>query len=176
MRRNSAFKSILVVTVVVLVGFGASAFAGMYGKGQGMGLGQGQGRGYGQGMGWEGCPGYRNLTAEQRKAVDTERDAFRDATADLRRQRQQKSLELHSVLLGKPVDAEKAKSVQGEISALDAQLDQLWIDHVIKMKSIDPDFASGPMMGLGKMGPGRHLMAGGHGFHRGHGNGPFCGR
>ena len=52
-----------------------------------------------------------------------------------------------------------AISLQKEISELEAQLDQKRIDHMIKVRKIDPDTgrgfaAMGPMMGYGDQYPG----------------------
>jgi zinc resistance-associated protein len=154
-----------------LVGFGTFAFAhwnGGYGYpgwmhgGYGMG-GYGMHQGYyGMHGGYYGGPGYGyqgNLNADQIKALENEQDAFLKQTEPIRQELYAKQLALESEMAKPNSDTAKADALQKDISNLEAQLDQMHIDHLIKMRKIDPDVgrgyaAMGPMMGYGGHYPG----------------------
>ena len=89
-------KTLMVLTLVAVLGFGANAFAGWgMGYGRGMGYGPGwsnePGMGYGPGMGYDrgtgrgfGRFGYApTLSEEELKKLNDERAAFFGATKDL---------------------------------------------------------------------------------------------
>ncbi len=162
MKRNYLKMGWILAMVVLLAGMGTVAFAdwGMgYGRhhmGYGPG-GQGSGCGYGPGPGWHHRgwgSGDEDLSAEEVKKFREERDAFQEATRDLREDLHQKRLELESELAKKDPDGAKAASIQKEISDLRAQLDQKRIEHRIKMEKLSPDgnFRRGPGF-YGKKGP-----------------------
>jgi Spy/CpxP family protein refolding chaperone len=168
MNNNNTSKVLIILTVIAIAGFGAYAFAdwGMgYGR-YGMGM-HGGGMGYG-GQGYMG-----NLSADEIGALDQERAAFFKATEDLRQDIYAKELELRSELAKQNPDTQKAAKLQKEISELVAQLDRKRVEHVVKMKKINPDAGRGfmergnmrygmmgpGMMGRGMMGPG--MMGGG---------------
>jgi Spy/CpxP family protein refolding chaperone len=146
-----------VLTVVALVGIGATAFAGW-------------GRGYGRHMGWGGGPadgpgygrGYldENLTDEQIKAIEDERQAFFNETESLRETLYAKELELRAELAKENPDAQKAAEIQKEISRIESDLDQKRVVHMIKMRQINPDAGKGYARGYGR------------GSQRGYGMGP----
>jgi len=146
MFNNYKNKSIMVLSIIAILAFGAYAFADW-----GMGYGN-HGRGhYDQGMhqrGWEGS-GYGHmmgdLSEEQIKKLDKERNAFYKATEDLRQEIYQKELELRSELSKANPDAEKAASLQKNISKLEARLNQKQIDHMIAVKKINPNAGRGFM-------------------------------
>ena len=95
MKKLNVRNWVAVLTAVTLMGIGATAFAGW-------------GRGYGRHMGWGGGPtdgpgcgrGYmdENLTDEQIKAIEGERQAFFNATESLRETLYAKELELRAEL------------------------------------------------------------------------------
>lgn len=153
-------KGIIVLAVIASAGFVASAFAGW-----GMG-------GYGhRGAGWHhrgwGGPGdgsgySQNLTDEQQKALDQERQAFRNATDSLRQDLYAKNLELRSELAKDNPDAQKAATLQKEVSKLESDLDQKQLDFSLNARKIAPDAGRGYMMG------GRGGM---RGYGPGHGSG-----
>ncbi|MBU1163383.1 MAG: periplasmic heavy metal sensor [Proteobacteria bacterium] len=122
---------VIVLTIVTILGFGTNAFAQ-------------QGAGYcrnvclNQDAGQKDNCGMNNLSEEQIKAINEQRKAFFDATEDLRQKIYEKETELTSVLAKKEPDAEKAKAVQKDISDLKSQLHQKKIDHIVKMKKINP--------------------------------------
>jgi zinc resistance-associated protein len=81
------------------------------------------------------------------------------ATETIREDLCSKRLALESELAKNNPDTAKAAALQNEISKLEAQLDQMRIDPMIKVRKIDPDAgrgyaAMGPMMGCGGQYPG----------------------
>jgi len=145
--RNFTSKLLVVLTVFAVVGFGVYAFAD-----GGMGYGQHRGGWDHQGPGWShggsGCPGYGghmkgDLSDEENKKMDQQRNAFHKATKDLKQNIYQKQLELESEFAKKTLDAKKAAGIQKEISDIQAQIDQERVNHIIEMKKIDPDVGRG---------------------------------
>ena len=65
-----------------------------------------------------------------------------------------KELELRSELYKENPDVPKAKVLQKEISKLESELDQKRIDHMIKIRKLNPNAARGCMMGGYHMGYG----------------------
>jgi Spy/CpxP family protein refolding chaperone len=141
------------VHTLVMAALGFVMFSGIALAGPGMGAGHGR-----RGGGW-----MANLSQEQIDKLDAERQAFWSATADLRQQIRQKSLEQRAELAKKEPDAGRLKALQQEISALGAQLDQKEIDHLLAMRKIAPE----GFMGMGYSG----AMAGRHGDGMGMGRG-----
>jgi zinc resistance-associated protein len=154
MKNRIKTKTLMVLTIVGIVGFGAYAFADW-----GMGYGP-HGWGHqGPGMhneGWGG-QGYGNrmhdLNDEEIEKLEKERESFLNATQDLRQDVYAKKLELRSELAKKDPDTKKAAEVQTEISSLEAKIDQKRIDHMIKMRKINPK-AGRRFMSRGGMGYG----------------------
>jgi Spy/CpxP family protein refolding chaperone len=158
MKNNKTSKVILILTVIAIAGFSAYAFAdwGMgYGR-YGMGM-------YSGGMGYGGQGYMGNLSADEIGALDQKRAAFFKATEDLRQDIYAKELELRSELAKQNPDTQKAAKLQKDISELVTQLDRKRVEHVIKMKKINPNAGQGfmgrsnmryGMMGGGMMGPG----------------------
>lgn len=85
------------------------------------------------------------LSEEQIEKIQEERTAFQTATQDLRMELQSKRLALQSELAKKEPDAKAAKSLQKEISALNAELAQKRIEHILEMKKITPYAGMGLM-------------------------------
>ncbi len=152
MKRQYLKTSLVVVAALLLIGMGTLAFAD-WGMGYGrphrgmMGYGPG-GPGAWCGNGWGGYhrgPGYGwnrgNLDSEHAKKLEEARQAFFDATRDLRSSLYQKRLALESELAKKAPDAAKAASLQKEISELRAKLDQKRIEHRINMGKLLPEDA-----------------------------------
>lgn len=146
------------ILVLAMIGFGVNAFAWR---------GQGYHRGQGMMQNYQNMQNYpTNLTEEQIKAIESERQSFYTQTQDIRQQMYEKRLELMSVMSKKEPDVEKAKSLQKELSTLQSQFDEKRIDHMIQMKKICPTFEGNQMgygncpygmgqgMGYGHMGPG----------------------
>ncbi|MFH1992249.1 MAG: periplasmic heavy metal sensor [Pseudomonadota bacterium] len=161
MKNCNFAKTLMAITIAVVLGFGSTAFAGPgmgygrggYGPGMGygpqmMGPGYGMGpgmMGYGPGMG-RGFRGYGNpgdLKDEDLKKLDEQRNAFFEATKDLQNGLYEKSFELRSELAKQSPDSQKAGKLQKEISELKTQLDQKRIEHMIEMKKINPNVGRG---------------------------------
>ena len=141
MKKHLFSRMVVVGAVVVLMGFGVNAFAGM-GKGPGN-----------RGMGAASA----NLTDDQIKQMETERNAFQTATQGIRQQLNEKRLALQTELAKQTPDAATAAALQKDISDLQAQFDQKRLTHILEMKKIDPNFTEGKGMGAG-MGPGRVMV------------------
>jgi len=156
MKIKNLSKTLIVLTLVAIMGMGATAFAG---KGRGnAGYAQGgqygcDGSGYGRGYGKSRFMG--NLSEEEIAKLNEERNAFSKATQDLRQNIYQKRLELNSELAKKNPDPKKAGALQKELSGLKGQFDQKRTEHRIRMNKINS--------GFGQMGPGFGHK--GRGFH-----------
>lgn len=152
MKIKKLSKTIIVLTLVAIMGMGATAFAGK-GRGNNRYAQSGQygcdGSGYGRGWGNPGFMG--NLSEEESAKLNEERNAFFKATQDLRQNIYQKRLELNSELAKKNPDPKKAGALQKELSGLKGQLDQKRINHRIRMNKINPGFGQ---MGRGFSGRG----------------------
>ena len=135
MKPNYLNKLVIVLTVVAILGFVTNAFAqrgaGCFSEGFAK-----QGSGQNKSSMNNFC--MDKLSEEQFKAMNEQRKAFFNATEDLRQGLYEKEAELMSVLAQKKPDAEKAKAIQKEISALEATMNQKRLDHIIKMKKINP--------------------------------------
>lgn len=169
---NKTGKIFMVLAIVAVLGIAVTSFAG-WGRGHG-GYGSHMGPGYGMHRGWADGPrgyggrGYQSdLSAEDITRLDKERQAFFEATSDLRENLYQKELELRSELAKTEPDAKKAAGIQKEISNLESQFDQKRLEHRIKMRKDFP--RSGYMgQGYGHRGMGRGMQGGG-GYGRGGG-------
>jgi Spy/CpxP family protein refolding chaperone len=136
-----------VVAILAVVALSVSAYAGRGMMGYGPGDGQcmrgmgGQGRGPGYMMG--------NLTEDEAKKINEERDVFFKSTEDLRQDIYAKEMELNSELAKKNIDTDKALKLQKEISELESKFNQKRLEHMIKMKKLNPHMARGFGMGMG---------------------------
>ena len=162
--RHINFRNVLIVLAVVfLLGVGVNAFAG-WGRAH-----------YGPGPGWHhrgwGAGDYSynrgNLSEDDYKKMDEERQAFLKDTEALRQKMYEKELALRSELAKETPDAKRAAEVQKEISELMSQFDQKRLDHRIKMKEIVPYAGRGYRMGGGPMGYGMGRGSMGYGGGRG---------
>lgn len=151
MNRKHVKKSVAVLAVVAIVGMSVNAFAGKgFGRGN-WGPGDCRGGGYGA-----------NLSDEDLQQLQEQRNAFFEATSDLRQQIQQKRLALRYEMAKTDPDAARVKSIHKELSGLNAQFGEKRIEHVLEMKKLNPNAGAG-WMGAG---PGQ-----GRGWHRGSGGG-----
>ncbi len=168
-------KVFMVLAIVAGFAIAATSFAGWSrgygGDGYHMGPGYGMHRGWAEGPRGYGGAGYRgDLSDEDITKLDKERQAFFEATSDLREKLYQKELELRSELAKPEPDAKKAAGIQKDISNLESQLDQNRLDHRIKMRKVFPRFGyrgdgygpRGSGMGRG-MGRGMYGSGGGYG-------------
>jgi Spy/CpxP family protein refolding chaperone len=115
-------------------------------------LQKGMGKFHG-GMGM--APGHEALSEEQNKKLEAERTTFHNATRDLRQELKSKRFALRSELAKKEPDAKTAKALQKDISALDTELGQKRIEHLLVMKKI------APYCDMGQMGEDREGPEGG---------------
>ena len=155
MKKILTNKSLMVLTIVAILGFGAYAFAD-WGMGPGM-----MGRWGNYGPGWHhqgnGYNGYGNMMGnfsdDEIQEMNSQRNKFFKATEDLRQDLYAKQLELRSELAKENPDPKRASNIQNDISKLQAQLDQKRIDHMVEMRKINPNTGRG-FMGRGGMGYG----------------------
>ena len=170
MRFNKTGKIFMVLTIAAVLAVAATSFAG-WGRGHGgygyhMGPGYGMHRGWGQGPRGYDDQGYQSdMSDEDMANLDKERQAFFEATSDLRENLYQKELELRSELAKPEPDAQKAAGIQKEISNLECQLDQKRLDHRIKMRKDFPRSGyRGDGYGPRGRGMGRGMYGGGGGY------------
>ena len=163
-------KIFMVLAIVAVLGIAVTSFAG-WGRGHGgygyhMGPGYGMQRGWGDGPRGYGGSGYQSdLSDEDIAKLDKERQAFFEATSDLREKLYQKELELRSELAKAEPDAKKTAGLQKEISNLESGLDQKRLDQQIKMRKDFPRFGyRGQGYGPRGMGMGRGMYGGGGGY------------
>ena len=119
-------------------GYGSQMMGPGYGMGPGM---MNYGPGMGRGFRGDGYPG--DLKDEDIKKLDEQRNAFFEATKNLRNDIYEKRFELRSELVKQSPDSQKAGKLQKEISELKTQFDQKRIDHMIEMKKINPNVGRG---------------------------------
>ena len=146
-------KLIIGLTIAAAIGIGTYAFGHM---GGGYGYHDRMHGGPGMHQVYYGEPGhvYRaDLKDEDIKALDEERSAFLRATDSIRQNVYSKELELRSELYKEDPDVSKAGALQKEISELESELDKKRINHMIKMRKLNPN-VSGEFMGRYHMGYG----------------------
>ena len=152
-------KILMVGVLVAVFAIAATSFAG-WGRGGGRGWSKncwGPGAGYGpRGYGGQGYQS--NLSEQEMTKLNQERQAFFEATSDLREKLYQKELELSSELAKPEPDAQKAAGLQKEISGLESELDQKRLEHRIKMRK---DGYRGKGFGPRGRGMGRGMYGGG---------------
>jgi len=171
MKHSNLKKVIIMLAVIFLVAIGANAFAG-WGRGFYGGGGQGW---HHKGWGGYDRPGYgrSDVSEEDWKKMDQEREAFFKDTEALRQQIYEKEMALRSELAKAAPDAGKAAEIQKALSEHQGQFDQKHLDHMIKMREVNPNAGKGHMAGRGRMmdrGRG-HMMDRGRGHMMGRGQG-----
>ena len=105
-----------------------------------------------RGHGGPGGGDLENLGKDEIKKLDEERTAFFEATKGLQRKIYQKRLELASELAKEDPDAAVASGLQKEISDFKAQMAQQRLEHILRVRKINPDLGRGFWDG-GPMGP-----------------------
>jgi Spy/CpxP family protein refolding chaperone len=149
--------SIVAISIAVILSLAFPAFAEpdaprspMHGSGGGHHMMEGGGAHHGSAHGANA-----NLSEEQVKKLEEERQAYQDQNKDLRAQIFQKNLELRAEIAKLQPDPKKATELQKELSNMEAQLDRKYIDHILRIKAINPYFVIGhDMMRSGGMGHG----------------------
>ena len=156
MKRNTLIITGIAI-LISIVAFSAFAHDSEWGRGYGHMMGHDS---WGPGWhheGWRGTDyGYRmdGLSDDQIHKLGKEQELFFKATEDLRQDIYAKELELRSEFDKKNPDTMKATKLQKEISDLEAKIDQERINHIIRMRKINPNVERMPM-GRGEMGYGR---------------------
>ena len=153
MKKNSG-KLLMVLTVITIVGFSAYAFAD-WGMGSGRGGWGHHGRGWHH-RGWgESGYGYgSDLSEDEYKKLDEERQAFFKETEDLRQKIYDKELALERELTKENPDGKKAAKLHKELAELETEFEQKQIDHHLSVRKINPRMGRGYMGRGGKMGYG----------------------
>lgn len=125
------------------------------------------GRGNGQGKMGQGCGqnfNALNLTAEQKTKLEAEKTRFWNETAQTRTKIDQKEVEMQTELNKTEINREAMMEIQSQISALQADLNKLKVDHLINIRAISPELAQ-KCVNFGKGGRmgGRCMMGMGNG-------------
>ncbi len=134
---------LLIFLSMAIISIGITSYAG-----QEIGYGPDKEHGYRHGCKPESRSGlgnfcFRNLSEDEIKKANEEREAFFKTTEELRQDIYAKELELKSEIAKKDTDTGKAIKIQKEISELKSQFDQKRLDHMLKMKKINPSLARG---------------------------------
>ena len=87
----------------------------------------------------QGSRNMRNLSEDDVRKMNEERDAFFKSTEKLRLDIYMKELELNNELAKKESDTKKALSLQKEISDFESKFNQKRIEYMINIKKINPD-------------------------------------
>ena len=125
--------------------------------------------GAGSGPCWDRDQGKETLTDEQVSQLEELQESFYADTADIRHELWAKTDQLDILLNRSNPDADKAKSLQKEISDLRGQMAQKRLQRNMEARKIAPEASigrSGQWHGCGrhmKKGPGGHRKGGDHG-------------
>lgn len=170
------WKIVFITAVLtILMAAGASADRGRGGGHRGQ-MHHGSGWHHG-GHGPSGWGAFDDLSEEDIKKLEEERKAFFEDTKDLRREVYQKRLELASEMAKQSPDPARAAAIQKTISDTKARLAQKRLDHLFRVRKINPDlgmgFGGGGHMGFGRMHSGM-MGHGGYGY-RGNPDCPYGG-
>jgi len=137
------------IAIFALIGFVGFASAhdeygnrGWYG-GHMMGYGPHMGYGYGPHMGYYDTNRYSGLSDNEIEKIDKARDDFYKSTEKTREAIYQKRTELSTELAKANPDTKKLKTIQRELSKLEANLDQETLDYEVKINKIAPNAQGG---------------------------------
>jgi Spy/CpxP family protein refolding chaperone len=149
MKTNHLTKTIVILSVIALLGWSIQAFAqDNTGPGAGPRMHYKGKRGPGNQAGphWFRDP---NLSDADRAALKKEREAFFLATRDLRQELKSKRLALQSEMAKKVPNPKTAKALQAELSDLKAEMAMKRLEHQLRMKKINPyiNFGKGKRFG-----------------------------
>lgn len=148
MQRTSK-ASLIVLTLVLVLGLAGSAWAQPMGKGMGKGMGRGM--------------GMMNLTPDQAAKLFDLKEKFHTDTAGLRKQMWVKRAEMGALWKAEKPDEKAILAKQKELNALRDQLQEKRLSFVLEAKKIDPNFRGGLGHGFG-MGHGCGMGPGGMGM------------
>jgi Spy/CpxP family protein refolding chaperone len=123
----------------------------VFARGRGWGMGGRMGGFWGGGPGSCGQPdrGYGSHDPEERNTQDQREEAFYRDTGEIRNQIPTKSAELDTLLNSPNPDLEKARSLQKEISELQAKMDEKRLNHELEERKRNPEARSGRRYGWG---------------------------
>jgi zinc resistance-associated protein len=154
MKKHVTAKTIMVLITVLVMGTAGSALAyrGWGGHGRGDGECSEDGNGWKRGGEHRYGYGMENMSREDIEQMTQLRQAFFNDTKTLRSDLRSKALELQSELAKENPALETVKSLQKELSALEAQMDQKRIEHQLAMRKVNPDAGRGFEMGYGPRG------------------------
>jgi Spy/CpxP family protein refolding chaperone len=163
-KRKNMLTAIGIVLAIVVVGGWAFAH-GPRGE-----------RGYGH-HGYGGGDPYSNLTSEQREKLQAQKEKFYQDTAQLRRELQQKRLELQGLWIDPKADPEKIKAKQREVFELQSRIQEKTLEHKLATRELLPEegIGQGPWghgMGYGPHHESGHMGGHGPGAMKGYGRGP----
>jgi zinc resistance-associated protein len=149
MKRRIAMRNagIVLGTLLVISLIAVPAFAGC---GHGPGMMRGGGGGYGP---------YSNLTQEQITQLNALHQNFFKDTDKLRDDLWAKRHDLSELMEASKPDLQKAKDLQQQVSAVEAQIDQKKIEYIVSAHKIAPELGFfGLGFGFGHYRHGRHMM------------------
>ena len=145
---NNISKSMIIIGVILLAALMAyPVFAHRSGWGHGYHM-----RGYGgqqPGYYMHHDRGYGNLTPEQISKLQELDRKFYTENEKIRNDIWAKSAELNTLLNTQAPDVKKAKTIQGEINDLRAELNQNRLDYELKARKIAPNVQYGNRGGRG---------------------------
>ena len=150
---------IIAIASIAIIGIGINAFAH---GGMGWGGGGSHHRG---GMHYQGGYGNGNsdqMSPEAYKQFEQKRDAFFNATQDIRTNLFEKERDLQNELAKDEPDMAQASRIQKEISDLQAQFDQKRIEHMVEMRKLNPNAGRGYRSGSSMMGSRGSMMGSGN--------------
>lgn len=164
MKTTRITKTLITVSIILLVSSTVAFANGGYGRGWGRHMGgydghmMGPGYGGGYGMGYGPYRGYgpsSNLSEEDQAKLDQLRDAFYKDTLELRGQIDENQVALRNEMIKDKPDEAKVLKLQKQISALKSDFDQKAIKHRLEVHKLLPNsyqgrgFAIGPRGGRG---------------------------
>lgn len=175
MRTKRTTKVLIITSAILLIGgtiafahggWGYGGYGGRHMRGYGghmMGPGYGGPMmGYGPGWGKRGA-GYGNLSEEEAAKLDAAREKFYNDTKALRREIDNKQIDLRDEMVKDDADTEKVLKLQRALSKLQADYDLKAVQHRLEMRKLLPEGFQGRGFGPGHgFGPGRGSGRGGY--------------
>lgn len=158
MRTTRITKTLITVSIILLVGSTVAFANGGYGKRWGhnddrmMGPGYGAGYGMGYGPNMRGYGASTNLSEEDQAKLNQLQDSFFKETRELRGQIDENRVVLRNEMMKDKPDEAKVLKLQKQISSLKSDFDQKAIKHRLEVHKILPDNYQGRGFGPGPRG------------------------